>query len=36
MPNFILEFLPPHSPDYNLTELVWHSAGEYITHRLFE
>ncbi len=36
MPNFILEFLPPYSPDYNFIELVWHSAKEYIAHRLFE
>jgi transposase len=36
MPNMILEFLPPYSPDYNLIELVWHSAKEYIAHRLFE
>jgi transposase len=36
MPNIILEFLPPYSPDYNLIELVWHSAKEYIAHRLFE
>ncbi|MDY7021782.1 MAG: IS630 family transposase [Cyanobacteriota bacterium] len=36
MPNLILEFLPPYSPDYNLIELVWHSAKEYIAHRLFE
>jgi transposase len=36
MPNFILGFLPPYSPDYNLIELVWHSAKEYIAHRLFE
>ena len=35
MPNIILEFLPPYSPDYNLIELVWHSAKEYIAHRLF-
>jgi transposase len=35
-PNLILEFLPPYSPDYNLIELVWHSAKEYIAHRLFE
>lgn len=34
--NIILEFLPPYSPDYNLIELVWHSAKEYIAHRLFE
>jgi len=26
MPNIILEFLPEYSPDYNLVELVWHSA----------
>jgi len=25
MPNIILEFLPPYSPDYNLIELIWHS-----------
>jgi transposase len=36
MPNIIREFLPPYSPDYNLVELVWHSAKEYIAHRLFE
>src|SRR4028118_544173 len=36
MPNIILEFLPPYSPDYNLIELVWHSAKEYIAHKLFE
>jgi len=36
MPNIVLEFLPPYSPDYNLIELVWHSAKEYIAHRLFE
>jgi len=36
MPNIILEFLPEYSPDYNLVELVWHSAKEYIAHRLFE
>ena len=36
MPNIILEFLPPYSPDYNLIELVWHSTKEYIAHRLFE
>jgi transposase len=28
--------LPEYSPDYNLIELVWHSAKEYIAHRLFE
>ncbi len=36
MPNLILEFLPPYSPDYNLAELVWHSAKEYLAHRLFK
>ena len=36
MPHIILEFLPPYSPDYNLIELVWHSAKEYIAHQLFE
>ena len=36
MSNIILEFLPPYSPDYNLIELVWHSAKEYIAHKLFE
>ena len=36
LPNIILEFLPPYSPDYNLIELVWHSAKEYIAHRTFE
>jgi len=36
MPNLILEFLPPYSPDYNLIELVWHSAKEFIANRLFE
>jgi transposase len=35
MPHIILEFLPAYSPDYNLIELVWHSAKEYIAHRLF-
>jgi hypothetical protein len=35
-PHIILEFLPPYSPDYNLIELVWHSAKEYIAHRLFK
>jgi transposase len=32
----ILEFLPAYSPDYNLIELLWHSAKEYIAHRLFK
>ena len=36
MPNFHLEFLPEYSPDYNLIELVWHSAKEYIAHQLFK
>jgi transposase len=36
MPNIIWEFLPPYSPDYNIAELVWHSAKEYLAHRLFE
>lgn len=36
MPNIVLEFLPPYSPDYNLIELVWHSAKEYIANCLFE
>jgi transposase len=31
-----LEFLPAYSPDYNLIELVWHSAKEYIANREFE
>ena len=35
LPNIILEFLPAYSPDYNLIELVWHSAKEYIAHRNF-
>lgn len=29
MPNIHLEYLPEYSPDYNLIELVWHSAKEY-------
>ena len=36
LPNIRLEFLPPYSPDYNLIELIWHSAKEYIAHREFE
>lgn len=36
MPNIYLEFLPEYSPDYNLIELVWHSAKEYIANRLFK
>lgn len=36
MPNLILEFLSKYSPDYNLLELVWHSAKEYVANRLFE
>jgi transposase len=34
--NFVLEFLPPYSPDYNIIELVWHSCKEYIAHGLFK
>jgi transposase len=36
MPNIQLEFLPEYSPDYNLIELVWHSAKEYIANRFFK
>jgi transposase len=36
LPNIQLEYLPAYSPDYNLIELVWHSAKEYIAHREFE
>jgi len=36
LPNIILEFLPPYSPDLNIIELVWHSCKEYIAHRLFQ
>jgi transposase len=36
LPNIRLEYLPVYSPDYNLIELVWHSAKEYIAHREFE
>ncbi len=36
MPNLVLEFLPEYSPDYNLIELVWHSAKESIANRLFK
>jgi len=36
IPQIRLEFLPPYSPDYNLIELVWHSAKEYIANKLFE
>jgi transposase len=36
LPNIRLEYLPAYSPDYNLIELVWHSAKEYIAHREFE
>ena len=35
MPKIQLEYLPAYSPDYNLIELVWHSAKEYLAHRLF-
>lgn len=34
--NLQLDFLPEYSPDFNLVELVWHSAKEYIAHRLFQ
>ncbi len=34
LPNIQLYFLPAYSPDLNLIELVWHSAKEYIAHRL--
>ncbi len=36
LPNIQLYFLPEYSPDFNLVELVWHSAKEYISHRLFK
>uniref|UniRef100_UPI0005B41AF2 transposase n=1 Tax=Anaplasma marginale TaxID=770 RepID=UPI0005B41AF2 len=36
MPNIYLEYLPKYSPDYNLIELVWHSAKEYIANRVFK
>ncbi len=36
MPNIHLEYLPEYSPDYNLIELVWHWAKEYIAIRLFK
>jgi transposase len=36
MPNLYLEFFPEYSPDYNLIELVWHSAKEYVANRLFK
>lgn len=36
MPNLKLEYLPEYSPDYNLIELVWHSAKEYVANRLFK
>ena len=36
LPNIQLYFLPTYSPDLNLVELVWHSAKEYIAHRLFK
>jgi transposase len=36
LPNIILEYLPAYSPDYNLIELVWHSAKEYLAHREFK
>ncbi len=36
LPNIILEYLSPYSPDLNLIELVWHSCKEYVAHRLFQ
>jgi transposase len=36
LPNLQLYFLPAYSPDFNLIELVWHSAKEYLAHRLFK
>lgn len=36
LPNIHLEFLPAYSPDFNLAELVWHSAKEYIAYKLFK
>ncbi len=36
LPNIQLDFLPAYSPDFNLVELVWHSAKEYIAHKLFK
>ncbi len=36
LPNIKLRFLPAYSPDFNLIELVWHSAKEYIAHKLFK
>lgn len=36
LPNIQLYFLPAYSPDMNLVELVWHSAKEYVAHRLFK
>ncbi|MBD0263343.1 MAG: IS630 family transposase [Tolypothrix sp. Co-bin9] len=36
LPNIQLYFFPTYSPDYNLIELVWHSAKEYIANRLFK
>lgn len=35
LPNIQLYFLPAYSPDFNLV-LVWHSAKEYIAHKLFK
>ena len=34
MPDIIWEFLPAYNPDYNIIELVWHSAKEYLANRL--
>ncbi len=35
LPRIQMYFLPAYSPDLNLIELIWHSAKEYIAHRLF-
>lgn len=36
IPNFVLEFVPAYSPDYNIIELVWYLCKEYIAHSLFQ
>ena len=36
LPNIQLDFLPEYSPDLNLIELVWHSAKDFLAHRLFK
>jgi transposase len=30
------QYLSAYSPDLNIIELVWHSAKEFIAHRLFK